>query len=89
VTDYSDEAYDAIQAIYSNPSLDSLADRLDAALDDFEATPGAARFRRHRMQHDPAVYWFSISGSGTTVTVLWEPTPGTGAFVHFVGDGLA
>lgn len=51
---YSDEARDAIETIYNDPRLDSLADRLDETLAAFESAPGSARFRRHRMQHDPA-----------------------------------
>lgn len=86
--EYSDDAWDQIDAIFKDPSRGALAARLDDRLEVFEARFGDAEFRRHGMQTDPRLYWFAVSGSGQTITVLWEPKPG-GGYVHHVGPGLA
>ena len=85
---FADEAWDAIQALLDDPTRETLADRLDAMLDVLEGDPGDARVRRHRMQV-PQLWYFVVTGSGETWTILWEPDSDDVPYVHYAGPGLA
>ena len=85
---YSDEAWDSIQSLFDDPARELLADRLNQMLDILENDSGDQRVRRHRM-HVPALWHFTVGGSGEVWSILWEPDQDGEPYINFAGTGLA
>lgn len=68
---YDGAASDAVQALYDNPSLITLADRVEEMLNLLEEEPTHKLLRRNRM-HRPALWRVTVLGSDEAFTFLWD-----------------
>lgn len=90
MTRYGDEARAALQRLYDDPQLDTLADRIDERLDELDEDPGAQHLRRHQLRRPQpgqgSPYWyFEVHGSGQTWRVIWNSDADGEAHVYYVG----
>lgn len=85
---FADDAWNAIQALFDDPSRGILAERLDEMLDVLESDPGDRQVRRQRMQV-PGLWYFAVAGNDEVWGVLWEPDGSGEPYVHFAGPGLS
>lgn len=72
MTQYADEAWNSIRALFDDPRRATLADRVDEILDLLDAGGKEARARRNRT-FSPTRWAVSIHGSGADWLIVWHP----------------
>ena len=85
MTQYQDEAWDSIQALFTDRARAGLADRVEQILDLRAAGGGDARVRAGRMA-DPPMWMVPVHGSGQDWLLLWHPDPADGEpYIAYAG----
>ena len=80
------EAAAAVRTLYDDPTRQTLADRVHAALAAFDRSPGDVAHRRRRFGSPGGTAWlFSVYGNGEAWAVVWGPREDGSPFVYFVG----
>jgi hypothetical protein len=72
VTQYADEAWNSIQALFDSETRSALADRVDEILDLLDAGGTDARARRHRTLSLNR-WTVPVRGSGEDWLIIWHP----------------
>lgn len=82
---YEKDALTAIQQVYDDPRLETLADRLEEKLTILERKPGDQRVRQGRY-HQTRLWRITVVGNGETFNVLWDEVDGP-VWVRWAGFG--
>jgi hypothetical protein len=86
--EFAPQALAAIQAVYDDPRLDTLADRLENILDLLEkGRPYPAEVRVRRMQV-AGLWYVPVRGNGETLALLWTETDDGVARVMWAGPEI-
>lgn len=85
---FEPDAAAAIQRVYDDPRLDTLADRVEEVIAELRAGPPfSARVRGKRM-HSPKLWLVHIYGNGEMVSLLWDVADDGAVWIHWFGTDL-
>jgi hypothetical protein len=88
IVEFAPQAAAAIQAVYDDPRLRTLADRVEEIIDALEkGSPYPAQVRARRMQ--VARLWYvPVRGSGEALALLWHERESGDARVVWAGPEI-